>query len=154
MRGLPTGSHLVARADAVVPASARWTFDLGEAAANLLRPIDPAAAVDLTRPKGEAALLSPDSIAWRVFRNPLTLFVGGVAAVILQLAEPRIHGAWGHTRFRADPVGRLRRTAHAAMYRLWTAGAAETMIAAVCRRHGCAGRDPASEAYSASGRNS
>ena len=75
-----------------------------------------------------------------------------MAAVILQLAEPRIHGAWGHTRFRADPVGRLRRTAHAAMVTVYgPRSAAETMIAAVCRRHeSVRGVTPAGEAYSAS----
>jgi uncharacterized protein (DUF2236 family) len=152
MRGLPTGFRLGARAGTAGRGSPRWSFNVGEAAAALLRPIDPATAIDLTRPKGEPALLPPDSMAWRVFGNPLTLFVGGVAAVILQLAEPRIHGAWRHTRFRADPVGRLRRTAHAAMVTVYgPRSAAETMIAAVCRRHDTVrGVTPAGEAYSAS----
>ncbi|HET7717824.1 MAG TPA: oxygenase MpaB family protein, partial [Bauldia sp.] len=70
-----------------------------------MRPSGPEDIVDFARPPGEAALLPPDSVSWRLFRSPVTLFVGGVAAVILQLAEPRILGGWHHTRFRADPVG-------------------------------------------------
>jgi uncharacterized protein (DUF2236 family) len=152
MRGLPTGFHLGVRTGAAGPASLRWSLSLGKTAAALLRPIDPAAAVDLTRPRGEPALLPPDSIAWRVFGNPLTLFVGGVAAVVLQLAEPRIQGAWGDTRFRADPIGRLRRTAHAAMVTVYgPQSAAEAMIAAVCRRHATVrGVTAAGKSYSAS----
>ena len=46
-----------------------------------------------------------------VFKNPVTMFIGGVAAVILELAEPRVRtGVWEHSRFSRDPVGRLRRT--------------------------------------------
>src|SRR5260370_16724296 len=34
--------------------------------------------IDFSRPVGEAALLSPESVSWRVFKNPLSLFLGGV----------------------------------------------------------------------------
>jgi uncharacterized protein (DUF2236 family) len=34
--------------------------------------------------------VSPDSVSRCVFKNPLPLFIGGVAAVILELAEPRV----------------------------------------------------------------
>jgi hypothetical protein len=55
--------------------------------------------------------VSPDSISWRVFKNPLSLFIGGAAAVIMELAEPRVRtGVWEHTAFRVDPIRRLRRT--------------------------------------------
>ena len=33
--------------------------------------------IDFSRPVGEAALLSPESVSWRVFKNPLSLFIGG-----------------------------------------------------------------------------
>jgi uncharacterized protein (DUF2236 family) len=36
--------------------------------------------IDFSRPVGEAALLSPESVSWRVFKNPLSLFIGGVTA--------------------------------------------------------------------------
>ena len=72
--------------------------------------------VDFASPPGEPALVGPDSVAWQVFRNPVALFVGGVAAVVLELAEPRVRtGVWEHTSFRERPMERLRRTAQAAM---------------------------------------
>jgi uncharacterized protein (DUF2236 family) len=62
-------------------------------------------SVDFLRPAGEAALVAPDSVSWRVFKNPLSLFIGGVAAVIMELAEPRVRaGVWEHTTFRVDPI--------------------------------------------------
>jgi uncharacterized protein (DUF2236 family) len=65
--------------------------------------------IDFSRPVGEAALLSPESVSWRVFKNPLSLFIGGVTAVIMELAEPRVRaGVWEHTTFRLDPIRRLR----------------------------------------------
>ncbi len=89
-------------------------------------------------PAGEAALVPPDSVAWQIFRNPLALFVGGVAAVILELAEPRVRaGVWEHSSFRTDPVERLRRTGLAAMVTVYGArSTAEEMIAGVRRIHG------------------
>jgi uncharacterized protein (DUF2236 family) len=72
--------------------------------------------LDFTVPSGEPAILGPDSVSWRVFGNPLSLYVGGITAVILELAEPRVrHGVWDHSSFRRDPAGRLRRTGAAAM---------------------------------------
>jgi uncharacterized protein (DUF2236 family) len=55
-------------------------------------------SVDFSQPAGEAALVSPNSVSWRVFKNPLSLFIGGVTAVIMELAEPRVRtGVWEHT---------------------------------------------------------
>ena len=51
----------------------------------LLQPGD-RSYTDFSRPAGEAALVSPDSVSWRVFKNPLSLFIGGVTAVIMELA--------------------------------------------------------------------
>ena len=51
-------------------AVARALFDLGDQS-----------SADFLRPAGEAALVSADSVSWRVFKNPLSLFIGGVAAV-------------------------------------------------------------------------
>jgi len=94
-------------------------------------------AIDFAAPRGEPALSSPDSVSWRVFRNPLALFVGGIAAVLLELAEPRIRaGVWEHTAFRGDPLRRIRRTGYAAMVTVYgPRSQAEAMIAAVGRRH-------------------
>ncbi|HYE43013.1 MAG TPA: oxygenase MpaB family protein, partial [Caulobacteraceae bacterium] len=71
----------------------------------MLQP-DPGRAIDFASPPGEPAMAAPDSVSWQVFKNPLTLFVGGVAAVILELAEPRVRaGVWDHSSFRRDPLG-------------------------------------------------
>lgn len=94
-------------------------------------------AVDFAAPPGAAALAAPDSVSWRIFKNPVGLFIGGVAAVLLELAEPRVRsGVWDHTSFRTDPVTRLKRTGLAAMITVYAAReTAEAMIAGVNRRH-------------------
>jgi uncharacterized protein (DUF2236 family) len=94
-------------------------------------------AADFTRPPGEPALAAPDSVSWQLFRNPVSLFVGGIAAVILELAEPRVRaGVWEHSSFRTDPVDRLKRTGLAAMVTVYAARSeAERMIAGVRRAH-------------------
>ncbi len=109
-------------------------------------------SVDFTQPRGEDALAGPHSVSWRVFKNPVTLFVGGVAAVILELAEPRVRtGVWKHSSFRSDPVRRLQRTGLAAMVTVYDArSVAERMIDGIVRRHSAvAGRTPGGEAYHA-----
>ena len=82
-------------------------------------------------------MVSPDSVSWRVFKNPLSLFIGGVTAVVMELAEPRVRtGVWEHTTFRVDPIRRLRRTGLAAMVTVYgSRSQAETMIARVRRMH-------------------
>jgi uncharacterized protein (DUF2236 family) len=88
-------------------------------------------------PPGEPALLSADSVSWQVFKNPVSLLIGGIAAVILELAEPRVRsGVWEHTSFRRYPVTRLQRTGLAAMVTVFGArSTAEAMIANVRRIH-------------------
>ena len=94
-------------------------------------------ADDFTAPPGESALSAADSVAWRVFRNPLCVFVGGVAAVVLELAEPQVRsGVWEHTRFRTHPLERMQRTGYAAMMTVYGPHSrTRAMIAAVNRRH-------------------
>jgi len=43
--------------------------------------------IDFASPAGEPALLHPSSVAWRVYKNPIALGVGGVAAALGDLAE-------------------------------------------------------------------
>ena len=122
-------------------AATRALFDLGEQS-----------SADFLRPPGEAALVSPESVSWRVFKNPLSLFIGGVAAVIMELAEPRVRtGVWEHTTFRIDPIQRLRRTGRAAMVTIYGArSTAEAMITRVRRMHDrVAGSTPTGKAYRA-----
>jgi uncharacterized protein (DUF2236 family) len=122
-------------------AATRTLFDLGDQS-----------SADFLRPVGEAALVSPDSVSWRVFKNPLSLFIGGVGGVIMELAEPRVRtGVWEHTTFRVDPIRRLRRTGLAAMVTIYGArGKAEAMIARVRRMHDrVAGSTPSGNAFRA-----
>lgn len=108
--------------------------------------------VDFRAPMGEAALTPADSVSWRVFKNPVALFVGGIAAVLLELAEPRVRsGVWDHSSFRDDPVRRMARTGLAAMVTVYGArSVAERMIAGVRRMHGrVEGITPGGSAYGA-----
>ena len=83
------------------------------------------------------ALLASDSVSWKIFKNPLGLYIGGVTAVVLQLAEPRVgSGVWQYTSFRQRPLERLQRTGHAAMMTVYgPRSRTEQMIAAVTRLH-------------------
>jgi uncharacterized protein (DUF2236 family) len=111
-----------------------------------------AGQVDFSTPAGEPALVPAESVSWRVFKNPVTLFIGGVAAVILELAEPRVRtGVWEHSSFRKDPVGRLQRTGAAAMITVYGARSiAKPMIERVARMHaGISGVTPCGLAFTA-----
>jgi uncharacterized protein (DUF2236 family) len=108
--------------------------------------------VDFSTPAGEPALAAPDSVSWQVFKNPIALFVGGVTAVLLELAEPRVRsGVWDHTTFRVDPVSRMERTGLAAMLTVYgPRSKSEPMIARVRRMHDrVEGVTPAGQAYRA-----
>jgi uncharacterized protein (DUF2236 family) len=97
--------------------------------------------------------VSPQSVSWRIFKNPIALFVGGTAAVILELAEPSVRaGIWEYSSFRKNPLGRLQRTGLAAMITVYGARSiAEPMIARVVRMHAAIqGKTPAGTRYSAS----
>lgn len=77
---------------------------------------------DFTVPPGEPAMVGPDSVSWRVFRNPVSLAVGGIAAVLLELGEPGVRsGVWDHSSFRRDPRERMRRTGLGAMITVYGA---------------------------------
>ena len=130
-----------------------WPLRSGlEAATRALFNLGNQSCADFLRPAGEAALVSPDSVSWHVFKNPLSLFIGGVATLIMELAEPRVRtGVWEHTTFRIDPIRRLRRTGLAAMVTIYGArGMAEAMIARIRGMHDrIAGSTPAGKAYRA-----
>lgn len=107
---------------------------------------------DFLQPPGEAALLAAGSVSWRVFANPVALLVGGVAAVLLELAEPRVRsGVWEHTSFRTAPLPRLQRTGYATMLTAFGARSrTEAMIRGINAGHArIAGRTPAGVAYRA-----
>jgi uncharacterized protein (DUF2236 family) len=103
-------------------------------------------------PPGEPAIVPADSMSWRVFSNPLSVYIGGVAAVLLELAEPRVRsGVWDHSSFRQDPGERMRRTGAAAMVTVYAARSEfEALAARVNAIHArIAGVTPAGEPYRA-----
>lgn len=58
------------------------------------------------------ALFSPDQVAWQVNGDVVTMMIGGVSGLLLQMLHPAVlAGVWDHSDFRADMHGRLRRTA-------------------------------------------
>jgi uncharacterized protein (DUF2236 family) len=108
--------------------------------------------VNYLEPKGDPGLYGPASVAWRVHANPIALAVGGVAAVILELAEPRVRsGVWDHSTFRTDPLARMQRTGEAAMITTYgPTAAAKARIAMVTRMHQrVGGATPEGQAYQA-----
>lgn len=112
----------------------------------------PAMAIDFTKPAGEASLLAPDSLQWRIFKNPIAMAVGGVAAVLLEFADARIRsGVWDHSIYKVDPIGRSQRTGMAAMVGVYgPASAARRVIGGVNRMHAkVSGETPKGEAYTA-----
>src|SRR5262245_60646802 len=69
-------------------------------------------APQLDLSQGDAGLFGPDSVTWRVHSDLSSMLVGGVSALLLQALPPlALHGVLYHSRFREDPLGRLRRTA-------------------------------------------
>jgi len=61
------------------------------------------------RPDG---LFGPDAVAWRVHGDVISMLVGGVGSLLLQMLHPAVlAGVWDHSNFRTDMHGRLRRTA-------------------------------------------
>lgn len=109
--------------------------------------------IDFAQPPGEPSLSAPDSVSWRIFKNPVSLFIGGVAAVLLEFAEPRVRsGVWEHSNFRINPVARMKRTGLAAMVTVYgPRSVAERMIENVNRMHArVAGVTPSGDPYTAS----
>jgi len=126
-------------ADAVTtPIVLPWPLQASlEAATRALLDPGDRSHIDFSRPAGEAALVSPDSVSWRVFK---------------ELAEPRVRtGVWEHTTFGVNPMRRLRRTGLAAMVTIYgPRSTAEATIARVRRMHDMvAGTTSSGEAYCA-----
>jgi uncharacterized protein (DUF2236 family) len=111
-----------------------------------------AGPLDYGSPKGDPGMFGPDSMAWRIHANPIALAIGGVAAVILELAEARVRtGVWEHSIFKTDPLTRMRRTGEATLITTYgPTAAAEARIAMVTRMHQrVAGVTPDGQAFTA-----
>ena len=77
-----------------------------------------------------AGFCSPESLLWRVNREPALLLVG-MRALLLQIAHPRVaQGVADHSRYREDPLGRGIRT-FTAMYRILFGERDEAIAAAL-----------------------
>lgn len=62
--------------------------------------------------RSDDALFPTDSMIWRVHGDVVSMMVGGVTALLLQMLHPAVlAGVWDHSNFRTDMLGRLRRTA-------------------------------------------
>jgi len=62
-------------------------------------------------PAGDPGLFGPDSVTWQVHAD-VSMFVGGIAALLLQALHPRAAAiVASSSRFREEPLHRLSRTA-------------------------------------------
>lgn len=67
--------------------------------------------IDYDQPAGDPGLFDPDGATWRVHADFPGMLSGGLCALMLQTLHPAaLAGVWDHSNFRADLVGRLRRT--------------------------------------------
>ncbi|QWE12061.1 oxygenase MpaB family protein [Polynucleobacter sp. AP-Titi-500A-B4] len=63
-------------------------------------------------PKGDRGLFGPESIAWKIHGDFISMMIGGISSLILQALHPQaLAGVWDHSSFRRDLKGRLGRTA-------------------------------------------
>ncbi|WP_432834755.1 oxygenase MpaB family protein [Dactylosporangium sp. CA-092794] len=64
----------------------------------------------MSDPAADPGLFGPDSVTWRVHREPI-ITVGGLRSLYLQALHPRaVAGVEQNSRYREDPWGRLART--------------------------------------------
>jgi uncharacterized protein (DUF2236 family) len=107
---------------------------------------------DISLPlEGDPGLFGPDSVTWRVHADS-SMFVGGLRALLLQTMHPRVMaGVADHSDFRADPLGRLTRTAeYVGVTTFGTTAEADEMVAMVRRVHTyVVGTTPDGEPYEA-----
>ena len=108
--------------------------------------------VDFEAPKGDPGLFGPDSISWKVHGDFSAMLIGGISALLLQMLHPAaLGGVWDHSNFRADMLGRLRRTGQFISATTYGSRAdAEKLIERVRRIHdGVHGSLPDGTPYSA-----
>jgi len=99
------------------------------------------------------SMFGQETLIWRVHGDVITMMVGGIAALLLQMLHPAVlGGVWDHSDFREDMLGRLRRTAR--FISMTTFGPAEDAEAAIARvrsvHANVSGHLPDGTAYAAS----
>lgn len=88
----------------VIPTPAAVLEAMGRRPASTLRP------VPLHDRTPDPGLFGPDSVTWRVMREPI-LLMGAGRALLMQAAHPLVaQGAIDHSNYATDPYGRLERT--------------------------------------------
>ena len=66
----------------------------------------------IARPPGDPGLFGEGSEAWRLHADFSVMLIGGVASLLTQMLHPgALGGVWDHSNWKADPHGRLGRTA-------------------------------------------
>ncbi|MDA3919683.1 MAG: oxygenase MpaB family protein [Salinisphaera sp.] len=108
--------------------------------------------IDYRAPVGDLGLFGPDSVTWKIHADFPGMMAGGVAALMLQTLHPRaMAGVWDHSRFRVDPLNRLRNTTMFVAATTYAPTAdAERIIGIVDRMHRkVVGETPEGEPYSA-----
>ena len=108
--------------------------------------------IDYDAPVGDPGLFGPDSVTWKIHGDFPGMMSGGIAALMLQTLHPRaLAGVVNHSRFREDPLGRLRRTTmFVAATSYAPTGDAERIIDIVDRMHArVVGTTDEGEPYSA-----
>ena len=88
----------------------RWYHDRMAARTRSLFAHVPYPLADTLDYPGDPGLFGPGSVTWKVMGDPAT-FVGGIRALFIQSAHPEVvAGVADHSRYEADPLGRLSRT--------------------------------------------
>lgn len=108
--------------------------------------------IDYDAPVGDRGLFGPESVTWKIHGDFPGMMAGGIAALMLQTLHPRaLAGVWDHSRFREDPLGRLRRTTMFVAATTYAPTAdAERIIGIVDRMHRkVVGKTAEGEPYSA-----
>src|SRR5256714_15155632 len=98
-------------------------------------------------------LFGPGSVTWRIDREVAVLLGSGSRALLLQVAHPLVAAAVAeHSRYRSDPIGRLRHTLEAIYaFAFSDLEQATRMVQAVTRRHArVVGTSPDGPAYARS----
>ena len=63
-------------------------------------------------PRADDGFFSKGSPGWLVHGDFTSMMIGGTSALLLQMLHPHaLAGVWDHSNWRADPLGRLKRTA-------------------------------------------
>ncbi|WP_051452032.1 oxygenase MpaB family protein [Actinospica robiniae] len=90
-----------------------------------------------SEPAGDPGLFGPDSVVWDVHAHPAGMLTGGFSALMLQSLHPlAMAGVAEHSDYKADPLGRLNRTArYVTVTAFGSTADAEAQIAKVRRVH-------------------